>query len=71
MAPLTIVGALLDAPEEQSPTLIIKGILNELAPKEEATEAQGDLEEECSNSTPVKKDVYDERAAVEGQKNQY
>lgn len=43
--------------EEQSPTLIIEGVLGKLGPKVEATEARDSGEEEGSSSTPRKDNI--------------
>lgn len=46
MAPLAIEETLLDIPEVQSSTLMIKGVLSELVSEVEIIESQGDVEEE-------------------------
>lgn len=57
MVPLAIEEAPHDVPEEQSPTLLIEGVLGELAPEVEITEAQDDVEKEGSSSTPGEEDI--------------
>lgn len=47
VAPLAVEEASPSIPEAESPTLIIQGVFGELAPEEEAIEAQGVVEEEC------------------------
>lgn len=55
VAPITIEKSPLAAPEEQSPTIMIEGLLSKLVLKEEATEAQGVMEEEGLSSTLERK----------------
>lgn len=43
-------------PKEQSPTFMIEGVLGELEPVVEATEARGVKKEDGSSSTPGKDD---------------
>lgn len=52
MVPLAIEESPLKTHEERSPTLMIQGVLRELAPEEEVAEAQGAIKEEGSNPTP-------------------
>lgn len=53
----------IDVPKAQSPTLMIQGMLDELALEGEASEMPGVAEEEeGSSSTPGKEDVEDGRA---------
>lgn len=65
MAPLIVEEALLDIPKEQSPHLMIEGVLGEHAPEMEITEAQGNVKEEGSSSTSGKEDIEDEHATIE------
>lgn len=58
---------LFDVPEEQSPTLLIKGVLGELAPEEQATKTQGNIEEDGSSSNLRKEDDEDNNAVTTGQ----
>lgn len=68
VAPLSVEEGFPDMLEVQSPTLIIQGVLGELALKEEAIEAHGIVEEEeGSSSTPDKEDTEDERATNEAE----
>lgn len=66
--PLAIEEALSDMLKVQYPTLMIKGVLGELAPKGDTIVAHGAVkEEEGSSSTPRKEAREDERATCEVQ----
>lgn len=64
VAPIATEEALIEMPKAQSPTLMIQGILGELALGEEVTGALEAIEEEeeGSSSTPGKDDAEDVHA---------
>lgn len=53
--------------EEQSPTLMIQALLDELAPQVETIEALGVQEEEGSSTTPEKEDDDEDDVVDEDQ----
>lgn len=66
---LVIEESMLSVPKEQSYTFMIEGILCELAPEVEATEAQGNEEEEGSRYTPSDNEgnnANDENQIIDG-----
>lgn len=65
MAPLAIEETLLDIPEVQSSTLMIKGVLSELVSEVEIIESQGDVEEEDKLPSKAWKSQGVDKLAIE------
>lgn len=64
---LAVEEAPLDMSKEQSHTLMIEGVLDQLTLEVKTTEAQSKMEEEDSSSTPGKKDIEDDSVTNENQ----